>query len=729
MVRPLPAGRFAPLVLLSLGWVALDDWLAALETSSRAGAATALAVGVACPFALALGAVASPAAQGLLQLRALAAPAIESSAKRDRAALGWATVLGLSLALAAALPAVVAVISAVRTPVYAAVGAVIAFAGAVLIGVVGGLSILPPMTRAIAAVEARFPALGSPSLPVVFPVVIGVLALAALAFGPLSSALPWPRLGAAVVAGLIAVAGWRLGGRSARAVALARAARWPVVVLCVGLAISAAFAPAFAPADQARRDLAQRRSIGSLLLAVSIRVVDVDGDGHASLYGGIDCAPWDAERGPHRLEVPDNGADEDCSGHDARLATLPFSTGSTSHRRDDRLRLRARPHVVLVTTDALSFAHTTLGGYSRDVTPHLAEWARSATSFERAFSTSSATCNALPSLLAGVLTTGAPGLLPPQNQGPEPGPSATTLADRLSDAGYRTVALPGTSILDRESWPALVGGFDEVDGSAFEAAGRGRRGDKVYAAPHLTERALAALDEAGRRPTFLWLHYFDHHPVYGIPPGEAPFGASEVDRYDTELRFTDRQWGALFAGIDARFDQDEVVIVFTSDHGEAFDAKHPRAHHDQSLHTAETHVPFLIRAGAGRPAVKHGLASHLDLVPTILDLVGLTPEPGLLGESLVEALSGPAEPEKTFVIGAHFQPRGAPFGSPALRSTMLRTADWLWIEDYEHDTRGLFSPGADPLGEHDLSREHPLEAEWARYVLRKRLASAGSVTP
>lgn len=619
-----PAGRFAPLVLLTLGWVALDDWLAALETSSRAGAATALAVGVACPFALALGAVASPAARGLLQLRALAAPAIESSAKRDRAALGWASVLGLSLALAASLPAVVAVVSAIRTPVYAAVGAVIAFVAAVLIGVVGGLSILSPMTRAIAAVEVRFPALGSPSLPFVVPGVIGVLVLAALASGPLSSALPWPRLAAAVVTGLIAVAGWRLGGRSVRAVALARAARWPVVALCVGLAVAAAFAPA----DHTRRDLAHRRSIGSLLLAVSSRAVDVDGDGHASLYGGIDCAPWDAERGPHRLEVPDNGADEDCSGYDAQLTTLPFSTGSTSHGRDDRLRLRARPHVVLVTTDALSFAHTTLGGYSRDVTPHLAEWARSATSFERALSTSSATCNALPSLLAGVLTTAAPGLLPPQNQGAEPGPSATTLADRLSDAGYRTVALPGTSILDRESWPSLMGGFDEVDGSAFEAAGRTRRGDKVYAAPHLTERALAVLDEAGGRPTFLWLHYFDHHPLYGIPPGEVPFGASEMDRYDTELRFTDRQWGALFAGIDARFDQDEVVIIFTSDHGEAFDAKHPRAHHDQSLHTAETHVPFLIRAGAGRPAVKHGLVSHLDLVPTVLDLVGLTPGPG-----------------------------------------------------------------------------------------------------
>jgi arylsulfatase A-like enzyme len=169
--------------------------------------------------------------------------------------------------------------------------------------------------------------------------------------------------------------------------------------------------------------------------------------------------------------------------------------------------------------------------------------------------------------------------------------------------------------------------------------------------------------------------------------------------------------------------QSDYVMLFTADHGEAFDRMHPRGRHDQSLHTAETHVPFVVQTPAQRGARRAGLASHLDVVPTVLDLLELEPDADLPGESLTPALFGAREPEKSFVTGVLWQPRGAPFGSPALRSAMLRTADWLYIDDRERGQAGLFEPAADPLGLEDRSHRNVEEAEWARWALRQALGT------
>lgn len=730
---------FALTLIGVLVWTAIDAAAAALEAGEPALEPAAWGLAVAAPWALLAGAAASLVARGAERLRALVAPWVGSVAPRPggepapggprATAAAWgalpiAAALGLAVGLSFAVTVGSALVGAIRTPLYAAAGVLIGGALGALLAAGAATAAFPWVERAVHALS-RHPALAAALRPtrVVAIATAGLVAavVAWVSGTSLVDGLPWPRLGAATLVGLVllasAVASTR-GGLARRS--LDRVGR-PLTVLAL-----AALAVALVPERGGlRASLSRQRSLATGLLRASDWVSDLDRDGAPSLYGGGDCAPLDRRRGPHVAETADNGVDEDCSGRDANSSTLPFEPGKRRHPRSAPLPVARRPHVILVTTDALSYDHTGLGGYPRSVTPRLDAWARRATVFDRAFATSSSTANALPALLSGTLITSSPGLLPPQNQASAGGRAARTLPELLRAAGYKSVALPGTRILSVEQWPSLMAAFDEVDVAPLSAAERRTSAPKPYAAPDLAERALSHLDAAAGRPLLLWVHFFDHHPPYQLPPDTKPFGerASELDRYDTELAFADRHWGALLEGVEARLSPADYVMLFTADHGEAFDRMHPRGRHDQSLHTAETHVPFVVQTPAQRGARRAGLASHLDVVPTVLDLLELEPDADLPGESLTPALFGAREPEKSFVTGVLWQPRGAPFGSPALRSAMLRTADWLYIDDRERGQAGLFEPAADPLGLEDRSHRNVEEAEWARWALRKALGT------
>ncbi len=135
--------------------------------------------------------------------------------------------------------------------------------------------------------------------------------------------LPWPRLGAATLVGLVllasAVASTR-GGLARRS--LDRVGR-PLTVLALA-ALGVALVP---ERGGLRASLSRQRSLATGLLRASDWVSDLDRDGAPSLYGGGDCAPLDRRRGPHVAETADNGVDEDCSGRDANSSTLPFEPG------------------------------------------------------------------------------------------------------------------------------------------------------------------------------------------------------------------------------------------------------------------------------------------------------------------------------------------------------------------------------------------------------------------
>ncbi len=97
---------------------------------------------------------------------------------------------------------------------------------------------------------------------------------------------------------------------------------------------------------------------------------------------------------------------------------------------------------------------------------------------------------------------------------------------------------------------------------------------------------------------------------------------------------------------------ENTYIVFTSDHGDMLGA-HGITGKGPAMYEEIAHIPLIIEgpAGLGAGAVKETLVSHIDLLPTLLELAGLEIPPILHGESLVPLLQGKEDPDRDVVIG------------------------------------------------------------------------------
>jgi arylsulfatase A-like enzyme len=111
--------------------------------------------------------------------------------------------------------------------------------------------------------------------------------------------------------------------------------------------------------------------------------------------------------------------------------------------------------------------------------------------------------------------------------------------------------------------------------------------------------------------------------------------------YDAGIRRMDEVTvGALLARLDELGLARDTLVVFTSDHGEAF-GEHGRFQHGD-LYRETLHVPLVLRLPGRLPAGRR-VASRvrlLDVMPTILALLGVPAPPALQGQSLVPLLDG-----------------------------------------------------------------------------------------
>ncbi|MFU8803350.1 MAG: sulfatase, partial [Bradymonadaceae bacterium] len=325
--------------------------------------------------------------------------------------------------------------------------------------------------------------------------------------------------------------------------------------------------------------------------------LDFDGDGSIFFYAGGDCAPFDPDRGPHQQEIIGDGIDQNCSGSDLVVNPEDFRPGRTDHPRPKGIA--DKPNIILITTDALTFTNTTVGGYERDTTPNLADWASRATVFESAFSNSTSTRLSMPGLLAGMFNS----QIPMKNKRRHPydyDESLVTIATMLKEKGYRTIHLPGTHYFVR--WKGYWNGFDEVDTTTYKEAK-----DRDHTSPGLTDAAIRYLDEHDPEegPIFLWIHYYDHHEPYVMPEGAKAFGnsRSNQDIFDSELHFADSHWARLMSTVEEKWEPEDYLMIFTSDHGEMlgdhglFRKTYP--------YEASARVPLLVRG----PGIEGGVVS------------------------------------------------------------------------------------------------------------------------
>jgi arylsulfatase A-like enzyme/Flp pilus assembly protein TadD len=327
----------------------------------------------------------------------------------------------------------------------------------------------------------------------------------------------------------------------------------------------------------------------------------------------------------------------------AILAAVAIALGALqwaviSRRQAASFERRADQNLLLITIDTLrADALSSYGGAAR--TPNLDALASRGTRFAFAHAHAVLTRPSHASILTGTY--------PYENgvrdhSGYRLKPGTPTMASILKDQGFATGAFVGGVPLERRF--GLDGGFDVYD----DRFGRtGNHSDFTLAERPAGEVVDAALNWISRTPGrwFLWVHVFDPHAPYAPPP---PFDTEYAGRpYYGEVAYVDKALGPLLdaAGRSAR----PTTVVVTSDHGEGL-GDHGELTHGLLAYETTLRVPLIItqlEAGSWQPEagsrkleagsghVSSYPARHVDLLPTLLDAVGLTAPSTLPGRSLV----------------------------------------------------------------------------------------------
>ncbi len=300
------------------------------------------------------------------------------------------------------------------------------------------------------------------------------------------------------------------------------------------------------------------------------------------------------------------------------------------------------------------------------------------------------------------------------------------LAEILRAAGYAT-AIVGKWHLGDES-PSLPNdmGFDSFYGLLF-SNDQGKPAvwnDRVIEEWHpidqstltrrYTERALNFIEENSGRPFFLYLaHTFPHIPLH---VGEERLGTSAAGRYGDVVEELDWSTGEVLDALERAGVARDTLVVVSSDNGPWFEGS-PGGFRGRKFDVFEggMRVPFIARwpariAGGG---VDHDLVVALDLFPTVLELLGMSPPPDRVidGESLVRRFDGadaaPHGPVWFHQVGhlravregrfKYHDRHRLPFGNPPDFALGVWTAKGPWLFDLE----------LDPDESYDVSERHP----------------------
>ena len=402
---------------------------------------------------------------------------------------------------------------------------------------------------------------------------------------------------------------------------------------------------------------------------------------------------------------------------------------------------RRKPNILLIGIDSLRADHMSCYGYHRLTTPHLDRFAQSATLFEKTYSPNIPTTSAYTAMLTGMdlFTTQVVAL---RHKGAIP-TDVKTLPEVLREQGYNTTCVGfGGNAASR--------GFDKY--IEFPGWGSWNEG-RSPKAENLNKVAIPELDRLvkAKQPFLLFLRHMDPHAPY-LPPGQfermwyhgnetdpknksmapvmafkpfcdffaswMPPGITDKDymiaQYDGEVSYLDSCIQVIFNALEAKGIMDETIVVINSDHGETlYDHDCFFDHH--GLYEPTLHVPLIIRYPGKIPAGKRvtGYNDHADIMPTLMELMGIDSGITFDGQSLLPLISG-----ETASFSSEFYLTECTW----MRKHGWRTPEWKLIVALEPDFHfkpkvELYNLIEDPLENNNLAEARPDVVA----LLRKRM--------
>jgi arylsulfatase A-like enzyme len=387
------------------------------------------------------------------------------------------------------------------------------------------------------------------------------------------------------------------------------------------------------------------------------------------------------------------------------------------------------PNILLITVDTLRADHLSAYGYHVKTSPYIDALAAEGVRFARDYTTIPLTGPSHLSMLTGrypqeigVLRNGV---------GPSDNEATTPLPLVLKKYNYRRAAFisawPLTSHLTHlDRW---FNHFDEDLGRRYQLFNSSRYAEDV------TPRAMKWLQAhyKGKKPFFLWVHYFDPHSPYifrdyfqpkarkGIAPVANPWRDDDMSQrirdYDSEIYYTDHYIGQLLTELETLGLKDSTLVVLTGDHGESLGG-HGYVGHGRHLYESTLHVPLIFRwpghVVSGK--VVQTPVSSVDLAPTILDVAlgnwkGAKDHRLLFsGRSYAAALEGPSEPAERRIYFVTFAGK---------KGFMPNWLSWVWVQDgdlplafghLDGSTKVVWRPEDQKLRVEDIVRD-PLEVK------------------
>jgi arylsulfatase A-like enzyme len=382
-----------------------------------------------------------------------------------------------------------------------------------------------------------------------------------------------------------------------------------------------------------------------------------------------------------------------------------------------------RPPIIIVDIDTLRADHLGCYGYHRSTSPNIDAFSRESALFLWAFAQAPNTPPSQASILTGLYPTSHGRI---GNEGKMPD-SVVTLAEVLQAEGYGTGAFVDGGLM--VAGFGLEQGFDVYDDSGGRLRAIGPKAARWI-------RHRLASPEVRDDPFLLLIHSFDTHSPYEVTPEphrsaflaevttprdefrhspstvmgavwkarwEHPPPSLSADElayavalYDGGIRHVDTWFSGFISFLKEVGIYDQSIIVFISDHGDEFQ-EHGGLFHER-LYTTVTRIPFMMRLpGQAHRGAYHQVVQSIDLVPTLLETVGVEGPPGVQGRSLLPLMQGEQEHSELAVSESPYFGRRIAVTSPDYR--LFYTASRGSFELYRYRE--------DPTEQDDLAGDDP----------------------
>ncbi len=418
------------------------------------------------------------------------------------------------------------------------------------------------------------------------------------------------------------------------------------------------------------------------------------GPGNGFADGTADLSRW-AGKSVHVAFVSDPNGD---TAYDSVFFSAPVIHGAASTPR----------HVIVVGIDTLRWDALSLNGQTvdgRTTSPEFDAWAQSAVVFDDAWGPAPRTRPSFRTALTG--------------RYPYDAISAPTIGELLAPEGFRTAGFVANV--------HLVPRFRFNDGfEEWHYENGARAADEI-------SQALAWLKAHQSEDTFTFVHFMDPHTYYNAP---EPYGSRFTEgrtskvvpdifdrwqivqlmrrkkltdsdkrlirgRYDGEVAYLSASLATLFDGIDAL--PGKSVTLVHSDHGEEF-WDHDGYEHNHTLYSELVHTLLVVRPSGGWGGGPHHVTAPvglIDIVPTLLDLVGSRPGTPFDGRSLRPFVDAAASESATDALTAALEERPLALGHLMFDRERWGVVfeDWKYILQTESGREELYDLTTD-AGEH-----------------------------